>query len=598
MSFWDFLDDIFYAELGDPPGAIYGTSGDDYLRGGSESNYMLGYDGNDKMEGGGGNDYLDGGTGNNTLSFFNTNHGVNANLAFGSSSTYGAGPVDSDAFINFQNITGSFYADLLQGDEGVNVIDGVAGNDYISGWGGNDNLIGGFGNDVLVGGEGNDTLSGGFDNDTLYGGNGIDTADYSYAYQGMSVNLGTGSAQVNVYNAPVDTDYLNSIENITGSYYGDVLQGDDGANRIVGLSGDDYIAGAGGADFLSGGDGNDTIDGGAGADTIIGGTGVDTVSYYNATNSVGVNLSTGIGTLGDAFGDRYYEIENIQGSNSDSGDVLIGNGVGNIIWGNGGNDVINGNGGDDALYGGAGNDNIQGGDGIDFINGGEGANYLDGGAGIDTLDFAPGFGGVGPEGPGVTVDLAAHTASGLGVDGTQVFNFENVNGTAFDDTISGDAGNNIIHGGMNQDVLAGRAGADTLFGETGADRLNGGAGNDYLNGGEGRDILTGSTGNDTFVFSALTDTGTTATTRDTITDFVSGQDKIDLSGIDANANVTGDNAFSFIGNLAFSHIAGQLHTEASGANTILSGDVNGDGVADFQILLTGQQTLTAADFIL
>ncbi len=79
-------------------------------------------------------------------------------------------------------------------------------------------------------------------------------------------------------------------------------------------------------------------------------------------------------------------------------------------------------------------------------------------------------------------------------------------------------------------------------------------------------------------------------------------DRIDSSGIDAKSAVAGDQAFSFIGTAAFSGVAGQLHAVASGTSTLIQGDVNGDKVADFEILVQDGTTLpgqwTAADFLL
>ena len=86
---------------------------------------------------------------------------------------------------------------------------------------------------------------------------------------------------------------------------------------------------------------------------------------------------------------------------------------------------------------------------------------------------------------------------------------------------------------------------------------------------------------------------------DVILDFSHAQgDRIDLSGIDANSGVAGDQAFSFIGSGAFTGVAGQLHYSVAGGVTSITGDVNGDKVSDFQINLTGAIGLVAADFVL
>ncbi len=112
----------------------------------------------------------------------------------------------------------------------------------------------------------------------------------------------------------------------------------------------------------------------------------------------------------------------------------------------------------------------------------------------------------------------------------------------------------------------------------------------------GADVLTGGAGADHFVFAATTESRATVT--DTITDFVSGVDLIDLGAIDANSVLADNQAFSFIGSGAFTKVAGQLHYELVGGDVRLSGDINGDGRADFALLLSGVSTLTANDFIL
>jgi serralysin len=117
---------------------------------------------------------------------------------------------------------------------------------------------------------------------------------------------------------------------------------------------------------------------------------------------------------------------------------------------------------------------------------------------------------------------------------------------------------------------------DYLYGNDVANKLNGNGGNDVLDGAKGNDIYTGGAGADEFRVSEIG-------FNDTITDFASGVDKIRLTDIDANSAVAGNQAFTFIGNSAFTGAAGQLRSFTQGGENYLAGDVNGDGLADFTI---------------
>jgi Ca2+-binding RTX toxin-like protein len=110
------------------------------------------------------------------------------------------------------------------------------------------------------------------------------------------------------------------------------------------------------------------------------------------------------------------------------------------ITGGIGNDQITGTTGIDHLYGGSGNDTIIG---------SAGADILGGGAGADTVDYSASL-------AGVTVNLAITGAqSGGDAAGDVLSNFENVTGSAFNDSLIGDAGANVLRGGAGDDVLIG-----------------------------------------------------------------------------------------------------------------------------------------------
>ena len=165
-------------------------------------------------------------------------------------------------------------------------------------------------------------------------------------------------------------------------------------------------------------------------------------------------------------------------------------------------------------------------------------------------------------------------------------------------------GGRPLHGNGADNTLTDRGGSNALFGEAGSDHLIGAGGDDILNGGSGQDILDGGAGRDRFDFSSIGDTPAGALNRDTISDFEQGEDTINFGKMDADTLHSGNQAFAFIGDAAFTNTAGQLRfvqsTAPDGVSpvTIVSGDINGDGVADFEVQILGHHALTAADFIL
>lgn len=162
-------------------------------------------------------------------------------------------------------------------------------------------------------------------------------------------------------------------------------------------------------------------------------------------------------------------------------------------------------------------------------------------------------------------------------------------GYAGNDTLNGDTGNDVLYGGSGSDRLYGGKGNDQIFGETGNDLIYAGAGADRLNGGSGTD---------SFVFKALSDSTAAASGRDTIFDFTPKSDRIDLSAIDANTSIAGDQAFLFAGAAGFGGKKGELRYVRDVSDTYIYGDVNGDRKADLAIHLDDAVTLQKGYFVL
>lgn len=159
-------------------------------------------------------------------------------------------------------------------------------------------------------------------------------------------------------------------------------------------------------------------------------------------------------------------------------------------------------------------------------------------------------------------------------------------GSDFDDAYHGEGGN---------DHIDGQDGDDNLYGDAGHDSLAGGDGDDILVGGQGTDDLTGGNGSDVFDFNHLTELGL-GRTHDTIQDFrIGDHDKIDLSDMDANPLLVGNQAFFFLSSAP--GVGNQTGTAwFNQSNLYLSTDA--DSAAEFQIEVVGVSALTAADLVL
>ena len=496
---------------------------------------------------------------------------------------------------------------------GVNHAIGSEGNDYIRGaaWIGNTvwldpNAIPGSNVNLARVGS------------TLEGGGGDDTLDRAYIGYG-----GEGDDYITIYaGGEINHEWAPGLED-----YPDFGPAGNVFNDLGAIGGGppvDYFVGGGHA---HGGNGNDTfqllpgtlstavattihyyLDGDGGSDWIDGavrfsgvnGFGERNILPFDATDfstfgifTLDVNLSTnfanlvlGINTTSSVATQIVYEvhnIENVRGTNKS--DRIIGDDHNNIIEGDDGADQLNGNGG------------------------------------LDTLSYEH-------SDAAVNVDLSTNTVSGGHADGDQIFMFENVMGSEYNDDLTGDDGDNILIGGDGNDLLDGGgdgpngdtasyfnatagvsvsladitqqstgAGVDTLInienltgsdfaddlkGSDGSNTLTGRSGDDTLNGGLGADMLDGGDGIDTASYED---------SSSGVTIFTSGQNG-------RNGDAQGDQLTS-IENITGSDHADQIVLNAAAPvdNTVNSGDgddrirdsdggsntLNGEGGEDFII---------------
>jgi Ca2+-binding RTX toxin-like protein len=275
-----------------------------------------------------------------------------------------------------------------------------------------------------------------------------------------------------------------------------------------------------------------------------------------------------------------------------AGQTILGGAFADRLIGLGGSDRLAGGDGSDVLQGGGHDDTLIGGDGRDWLVGGQGADTMRGGDGDDIYQIS------------VAGDLAIENANEgrdlavARVDYALADNVENLQLVAAARVGTGNGLDNKIFGSGGDDTLAGLAGADVLRGNAGADTLDGGDDADLIDGGLGQDTLTGGTGRDVFQFRDG-DTDADRSFADLIADFShADREKIQLNRLDADTTTGGDQAFAWIGNGAFTAAAGQLHYVHDGGNTYVEGDTDGDGTADFVIMLTGTVNLVASDFVL
>jgi Ca2+-binding RTX toxin-like protein len=249
--------------------------------------------------------------------------------------------------------------------------------------------------------------------------------------------------------APDDWDNSTLVEQIGNA---SVIQGYGGDDILNGSSGEDSISGGDGDDLIYGWNASfspnrDQLAGDAGNDVLFaakpsdaqnaraaadfdGGDDNDTVSFAYSRVAVSASLATGNGSNADdgagAPAYTFTDVENLTGT--DLADTLTGDGNDNVLQGNAGSDT------------------------------------LDGGGGSDTASYADNTGKVAvrlPDGPAQEFGADGGSDADTVVSTDTITNFENVTGSAFDDTLTGDGNDNVLQGNAGSDTLDGGGGSDT-----------------------------------------------------------------------------------------------------------------------------------------
>jgi serralysin len=387
---------------------------------------------------------------------------------------------------------------------------------------------------------------------TIWDGGGDDYYDFSSYSTNLNVNLNPGAWSVT---SSVQRANLGFSNFAAGNVYNALQYQGDARSLIenaLGGTGNDIILGNVANNVLNGSNGNDTLDGGVGRDTLIGGSGTDTVSFASSAASVQLVLYDLNYNTGDAVGDGYVSIEIYEGSTHT--DILVGDFLANDLRGGGGGDWLDGTYGGDALYGQAGNDSLVSRQQADVLDGGADFDY----ARYDYADAA------------LRAYLYDPTQNTGWAAGDTLISIEGLAGSYFDDDLRGDAGQNIIYG-------------------------LGGA--DYMIGLGDSDLLIGGDGQDLFHFVGIGDGGPGG---DVITDFVSGFDRISVTGAFFGLGSPGGvaiDSWRFVAGTAATMATSQFIYDSATQQVFY--DYDGTGAADKVLLATLQAgaTLAAGDII-
>jgi Ca2+-binding RTX toxin-like protein len=337
--------DTIFGWLGND--TIQGNAGNDLLSGDDGADTLHGGNGQDRLVGGSGADTLNGGDDIDTADYQTSSEAIAVLLYIDDAS---GGEAEGDELNDIENVTGSAYADLLWGDDSVNVLRGMNGADVLKGFGGNDSLFGGNGSDTLEGGDGSDFLYGDAGADALRGQDGNDLLNGGGGADEMSGGAGNdlyfvdnaGDVITEAGGQGIDEVRVTVSYTLTAGADVELLRTDTDAGaapiNLTGNANGNVVRGNAGANIINGGDGNDTLTGLGGEDVFVFNTpldemfNVDAITDFNVADDTirldatifSSDLSVGNSVAGSQFviGDAALDAGDRIIYNNDTGAVL------------------------------------------------------------------------------------------------------------------------------------------------------------------------------------------------------------------------------------------------------------------------------------
>lgn len=562
---------------------LNGNDGDDQLFGGTGTDVLNGGAGADLLNGGTGNDAIFGGDGDDTIEWTATS----ITLPIIGSNTVsqdgrdridgGANGAAGDTFVvngdatneTFRLYTRDYWAnDLGKGTANLHpdtqIIVARNGNPAAANFYANNVIaeLRGIEEIVINGGGGNNTY-------LSFG----DFTNTGLSYNTITIQGGTG-------NDTIDITSLQSDHRI-------VFRSTGGNDRLIGtLRPQDVvvlIAGTVAADYVSttNADGTTTLTGGGHSLTFVGtpriATADEEIADYVAEDTTAPDTSAP--DLPEAPEEEPVDTETPEAPETEAPaagepEVFFGTAAKDSYIGGSGRDIIFGDGGNDDILAGDGADMVFGDEGNDRVFGEGGNDYIVGGAGNDTA-----FGGGGDD------VFAAEIGDGndiyYGDDGSDTLDL-----SAITANITANLGTGFMGRGT---VSSAQSGEDVIWS---VENIVTGSGDDVITASDAVNIMDGGEGDNTFRFLSVK-----AADGDVIVGFNPG-DKLDLSGIDANSGVAGNQAFTITSGCLAG--AGELMitlAQMDGEDVTLVQGKTGTGEDDdFTITIKGNHDLGAGDF--